>query len=230
MLSGIPARGVKNPRGAEGGADGETVDGVRTRGPQVLRHRRQALSAADYEALAREASPGVAIARALPTTSATGLPRAGRVRLIIVPQSLDPQPQPSFELRRRVRDFLMARTPATLGGLTVAGPEYLPVGVEAAVTPRGRDDAGSVRDAVEAALAEFLHPLRGGPDASGWPFGRNVYLSDVAALLEGISGVDHVNTMSLLLDGTPRGEVVEVPPDRIVTAGRLQVTLAANEV
>ena len=57
LLSGLPVQGVTNPRAAEGGADGERPEDVLARGPMVLRHRRQALSAADYESLAREASP-----------------------------------------------------------------------------------------------------------------------------------------------------------------------------
>jgi hypothetical protein len=34
------------------------------------------------------------------------------VKLVIMPQSQDPQPQPSFELRRQVQQFLAARIPA----------------------------------------------------------------------------------------------------------------------
>ena len=70
LMSGVAATGVTNPVAAEFGADGEPPSGVAWRGPQVLRHRYRAISAADYEALAREASPGVALARALPATAA----------------------------------------------------------------------------------------------------------------------------------------------------------------
>ena len=105
---------VTNPRGGDGGAAGETIEGVKRRGPQRLRHLGRALSAADYEALAREASPGVAMARALPATAPNGRPAPGSVTLIIVPHSLDPRPQPSFELRRQVYEYIGARVPASL--------------------------------------------------------------------------------------------------------------------
>lgn len=225
LLSGVPAQSVSNPRAAEGGADSETVESVLRRGPQAVRHRHQALSRADYEALAREASPAVAAARALPGRQPNGLPAPGWVTLIIVPESLDAEPQPSYELRRRVKEYLLARCPASLGGLAIIGPTYLPVGVEAVIAPLSPSEAGLVGDRVRQTLAQFLHPLTGGPEGTGWPFGRGVYLSDVAAILETIEGVDYVETINLLLDGTPQGEVINVPDDRIVVAGAVQIKL-----
>jgi hypothetical protein len=230
VLSGVLAEAARNPRPAEGGAEGEEPAAVGQRGPLVLRHRRQALSAADYEALAREASPAVAVARALPATRADGRPAAGWVTVLIAPWSHDPEPRPSLELRRRVRRFLEARAPSGMAGrISVGAARYLPVGVEVVLAPRDPAEAGPVLDAAVARLARFLHPLEGGPAGRGWPFGRDVFLSDVAALVEGTAGVDHAETLVLLSEGTPRGEVVEVPADRIVMAGRLRATLSGGE-
>lgn len=227
LLSGVPAAGVSNPVAAEGGADTEPAANVHLRGPQVIRHHYQAISLSDYEALAREASPAVAVARALPTTHSSGRETPGWVKIIIMPHSQEAQPQPSFGLRRQVQAFLAARVPAAVAGqLTVTGPTYLPVGVQAVVTPLNAGEAGVVRTAVIAALEQFLHPLTGGPEGAGWAFGRDVYVSDVAAVLEAVRGVDYVSTLNLLLKGSPRGERVEIPPDRIVVAGQLKIMLA----
>jgi hypothetical protein len=230
LLSGVPAQKVTNPRAAESGAESETLDEVQERGPQVIRHRNQALSLADYEALARQASPAVALARALPTTHASGRPATGWVKVIVQPHSHDPQPQPSFGLRRRVLEYLLARIPASIGAqVKVVGPDYLPVGVEVVVAPSDPARAGEVHDAVLAALRAFLQPVFGGPDGNGWPFGRDVYASDVAAVVETVPGVDYVSQINLMLDGSPRGDVVPVPPDRIVVAGQIRVTLSGAE-
>lgn len=159
ILSGVLAQAVTNPRRAEGGADAESLDSVRRRGPQTLRHYWQAISQSDYEWLARQASPAVAVARALPATSPDGRRAKGWVKLIIIPQSQDPQPQPTLELRREVRD----------------------------------------------------------------------YLSDVAALLEALPGVDYVQTLMLMLAGAPQAETVPVPRDRIVVAGPMRLRLTGSE-
>ena len=230
LMSGVVANGVTNPRAAEGGADGEATGSVLTRGPFTVRHRYQALSLADYEAMALEASPAVAVARALPTTHPSGRPAPGWVRVIIMPQSRDPRPLPSFGLRTRVHAFLATRCPAGLAQqITVAAPDYLAVGVQAVIAPVDPSAAAGALAAATRALQIFLHPLTGGPDGTGWPFGRDVFLSDVAAVLESIAGIDYVQTLDLLVDGTPRGVRVDVPPDRIVVAGELRLTLTGSE-
>jgi hypothetical protein len=231
MLGGAFAEAVFNPRAASGGADGETPAGVKRRGPDTLRHRWRALSAADYEAMAREASAGIAAVRVLPATAPNGRPAPGWVTVVIVPQSHEARPQPSFELRQQVHEYLTARTPGTLSRAQVAviGPTYRPVGVVALVTPRVLDEAGWVSDRVKATLSTFLHPLTGGPEGHGWEFGRDVFLSDMAAVLEGIPGVDYVRQLDLLVDDAPVGARVEIPADQIVVAGPLRIEMEAGE-
>ncbi len=227
MLSGAPAQTVFNPRAAEGGADGEALSAVNWRGPEVTRHRRRSLSARDYEALAREASPGVAAARALAATDPNLRPAPGWVTVIVVPRSVDPRPMPSFELRQVVATYLADRAPASLvpSHITVIAPDYFPVGVAASVTPRDAGQAGMVRDAVREALTRFLHPLTGGPDGRGWPFGRSVFISDLAAILEAVEGVDYIRRLQLLVQDVPAGDSVQVPSHRIVVAGALNIEM-----
>ena len=203
VLAGVLVQGVRNPLAANGGALPEEITAVRGRGPLSVRARRQAVTAADFEVLSREASPAVAVARAIPA----GTP--GRVAVVVVPRSDEPRPVPSFELRRRVRETLRARVPATLRAIPeVAGPDYLPVGVATALVPAPDADAAVlVADATQR-LAAFLHPLTGGPDGTGWPFGRGVHASDVAALLGRLSGATAIASLSLLLAGSPQGDHV----------------------
>jgi len=171
----------------------------------------------------------VAVARALPATHPSGRPAPGWVKLIIIPNSQDAQPAPSFELRRDIAEYVQGRAPASLTGLFVTGPSYLPVGVTAVVTPLDLSQAGPVGVAVQQALRAFFQPLTGGPGGAGWPFGRSVYVSDVATMLESVPGVDFVEEIELLLDGITQGDVVAVPPDRIVVAGPMRVRLRARE-
>jgi hypothetical protein len=223
---------VSNPRAGDGGAAGETIEGVKRRGPQRLRHLGRALSATDYEALAREASPGVAMARALPATASNGRPAPGSVTLIVVPHSLDARPQPSFELRRQVYEYIAARVPASLnaGHIAVIGPSYLPVGASAAAVARDLSEAARVEARIRDALERFLHPLTGGPQEEGWPLGRDIYLSDLAAIVEAVEGVDFLRGLELLLEDIPQGEHIAVPPDRIVVAGPLRIEMEGPEL
>jgi predicted phage baseplate assembly protein len=227
LLGGATAQGVNNPAAAEGGADTEAAEDISWRGPQVLRHRGSALAAADYEALALEASPGVAITRCLPATSDNLRPAPGYVTLILVPHSLDPQPMPSYELKEEVASYLAQRAPSAMesGRIAVIPPNYLLVGVSATIAAQQIDQSGIVKTAVVAALNQFLHPLYGGPDGRGWPFGRSVYLSDVARCLESVAGIDHIRLLELLQNLIPSGPMITVPPDRLVAAGPMLIVM-----
>lgn len=232
LLGVVPGvQAVFNPVRAEGGADGETADAIVTRGPATIAHRGRAVSAADYETLAREASPGVAYVRAIPNRNPAGRPLPGWLTLLIIPESEDARPYPSFGLRTHVRKFLESRAAADLAGrIHVTGPEYLPLDIDATISPRFVSEAGIVEKAVRAALQRFLHPLRGGPSGTGWELGRDVYLSDIAAVLERVEGLDYVSELTMLVEGLPQGERVRIADDRIVVAGDIRLRVRAAEV
>jgi hypothetical protein len=223
-VGGIEA--VFNPRPAEGGADGEMPEFLATRGPQTIRHRGRALAAQDYETMAREANASVAVARAVPCRDPGGRRAPGWVTLVIIPQSVEPRPRPSFGLREEVRQFIAERAAADLSAanhIYITGPDYLTVDVEATIIPLDPAEAGAVEQRAREALETFLHPLRGGPHGYGWGLGRDVFLSDVAAALKGVKGV--VKDLALLLNGVLQGGGVQVAEDRIVAAGDIRLKL-----
>jgi hypothetical protein len=57
------------------------------------------------------------------------------------------------------------------------------------------------QQAVIDALNAFLDPLTGGPDGTGWPFGRDVYRSEVMRAIARTPDVDRVESMALYADG-----------------------------
>ena len=70
---------VENRRPASGGVDGETIDDAKLRGPLVLRSRGRAVTAEDFEELARDVAPDAARVACLPATT-PGRRRRGRRR------------------------------------------------------------------------------------------------------------------------------------------------------
>ena len=83
LKSSIPyvAR-VDNRRAAVGGVDGEDIEAAKIRGPIILRTRDRAVTAEDFEHLAREAAPE--LARVHCVVAGDGAD-AGSVRVLVVP-------------------------------------------------------------------------------------------------------------------------------------------------
>lgn len=151
------------------------------------------------------------------------IPAAGHVSLVIVPNTPNTlQPQPTGALRTAVQQWLdMRRLLGTR--LHVVGPAYVPVTISATLVLRddyapaqlreeqaflrNADIINEVRQQAADALQTFFHPLRGGMDGHGWPFGRNVYRSEVYQLLDGLPGVQYVDRVTLSTSDTRRAIV-----------------------
>jgi predicted phage baseplate assembly protein len=219
-IAGIDAGGVGNPVAADGGTDEETLDEAKLRAPEALKSHDRAVTAEDFELLARQAGP-VARAKALPlyNPSFPGIDVPGAVSVIIVPDAASSTPMPSPGLLRTVCAYLDQRRLITTE-LYVMGPTYVPVAIAVEVVASVDADVAVVQQDVESALATFLDPLHGGSDGQGWPFGGTIYYSDLyrAALT---TGVRRVASLTVTLDGTDYPPCTDVP---IPTGNLLNVT------
>ncbi|MEQ4302948.1 putative baseplate assembly protein [Plantactinospora sp. B6F1] len=192
---------VENREAAAGGVDGESVQSARQRGPVQLRAQDRAVTARDYELIAGEAVPAAARIRCLP---AGGGADAGGVRVLVVPEAVPDlgdrlrfeQLIPPDDMLAAVAEHLDARRPIGVR-LAVEPPFYQGVTVAARLTARPGTAVERLRTAAVDALYGYLNPLRGGPDGSGWPFGRPVQSGEIFGVLQQLPGVALVEEVLL---------------------------------
>ena len=189
---------VYNPVAADGGADTEDSEELIRRAPAVLKHRHRATALEDYEWLVQEASRRVARVKVLPNFNSKGRFETGWVTVIILPDVSDVKPTPSPELRRRVETFLKESCP-NVASVRVIPPSYVRIDVTSEIVTQAIDAVPSVEHEAKKRIEDFLHPLTGGPQAAGWPFGAIPCVSDLYAILEEMEDVDHVRSVSLTL-------------------------------
>jgi hypothetical protein len=207
LRTAIPyVQSVINNEDAGGGADAETLARVKDRSSRVLRHGGRAVTAQDYEDLAFEASATVTRATAITPTFdplaqahnavASQVRHAGKVLLIVVPSSTDPQPVPSTELLEDVHDYIAARCSPSVE-LQVTGPNWAAVTVTADLAVTSLDATETLVANALAAVERFLHPLTGNTDGNGWSFGQQPHVSDFYVLFSKIAGIDHVSSLTV---------------------------------
>jgi hypothetical protein len=125
----------------------------------------------------------------------------GAVTVVVVPESEEPRPNLSPELAAQIRTYLSERTYLGLGGsnpaLTVIGPDYVRVDVTITAHLNPAVEAWKAKELIVRTLQQFLHPLRGGPESRGWEMGRSVYSTEIYGLIQGVTGVDHVENLIL---------------------------------
>jgi predicted phage baseplate assembly protein len=201
---------AENRRPALGGVAGETVDEAKVRGPVVLRTLDRAVTAEDYEELARRAAPELARVRCVPAGDGA---QAGGVRVLVVPQAVPDEGGrlrladlvPSEDSLRRVTEYLDARR--TVGTrLVVEPPYYQGVTVIARLVPRPHRPPAALTGAAVRALHAYFDPLTGGPDGGGWPFGRPVQAGEAYAVLQQLADTELVEDVQLFAANPLTGE------------------------
>ncbi|MBP0002096.1 MAG: baseplate J/gp47 family protein [Cyanobacteria bacterium SID2] len=123
----------------------------------------------------------------------------GHISVVVVPDEPDrPQPQPSDELLTGLWEYLDDRRLLAMRHHVVA-PEYVELNVKATLFLRSNADVEAVQNSAQTKLQAFFHPLKGGRDPTGWPFGRGAYFSEVYELLDLVPGVDYIRNVELSL-------------------------------
>ena len=159
----------------------------------------RAVNLLDIERLALNV-PGTCVARAhaWPGVDAAYpcLRASGVVTLVIVPDLDVSKPLPSAGLIRAVQHYLDLRR-ILCTRIVVAAPQYLTVTVTAQVALSRGASGTRVQQSVRDAIDAFLDPRTGGPGGLGWPFGRDVFRSEILQVIQAVPGVDHVTSLSL---------------------------------
>ena len=163
----------------------------------------RAVTAKDYETLARRASDDIAIVRALaprlhttsnpphwladdPMTFGAIVRARSNVNVIVVPdqgRSVD-QPQPTLEQLLQVTNYLDERRTIT-SRLSVMGPRYLPITVIASVVTRKEAidkrwvQPGQLATELGEAIRRFMHPVHGRDDRKGWKVGQAAVAQEI---------------------------------------------------
>lgn len=164
---------------------------------QALRHEVRAVTVADFEQHAR-AVPGVARSRCVPLRDLSPaseqdrlLPEPAHVSVIVVPNA---GVEPSSLIDSVAADLEPRRLITTR--VAVVEPIWTPITVHALVA-RPPDVIQGVPAAIDTACANLLDSLAGGTGATGWPFGRPVYLADLIASIEALPQIDHLVDLDL---------------------------------
>ena len=208
---------VENMRAASGGEEAETLENAMIGARKDMRTVYRAVTSADYEHLAMN-TPGIRVARAraIPgyhPDQKNEVP--GIVTVVVVPKSPYAKPEPSRGFLMTVHRHLDRHRLLTTEVFAVA-PEYVEVTVAATVVIKPKNNPDRVRDDLKIQLADFLNPITGGRDGTGWWFGRAVYRSEICELIDGVEGVDYITDLTLRRDGRDQPCDILIAPHSLV--------------
>lgn len=209
---------VVNRQPAQGGLDQETLEHAIFRARNLLRSRYRAVTAADYEYLILDRFRG-RVARALCLQATLGgTPAPGQVYALVIPALTEEEAKGyiplsrlalSDDLRDEIVAFLDERRLLTTQ-LVVRAAGYKRVRIEADVVARPGADERRLQQQIIAALNRFINPIIGGAEGTGWPFGRELYLSDLYVCIQQVEGLLNVQEIRMYwLDEADRPHLAE---------------------
>lgn len=145
----------------------------------------------------------------------------GHISLVVVPDNpkIKADSQEMTALKQALKTWLESRILLTTR-LHIVRYNEVTVNTSADLYLEDSADPQKVQTDAEAAIQTFFNPLNSGTywDGKGWPFGRNVYASEVYALLDKISGVDYVKKVRF---GDSSLTEIILRDDELVSAGNL---------
>lgn len=200
-----------NPQAASGGRDGETREQTMNRGPEEIRTRGRSVTLADYELLARQAE-GADVERAHAIGGRDirfpGAVAPGSVTVLLVSSDRGGEPPlpDAGSLEATARWLTAEVAPAGIQVVT-GSPRFYRVSVRVSVVVKRAADVGSTVQSALQNLQDYLHPLKGGEDGDGWPFGGVIrYQALVRMLLDRSRGdLVAVSGLNLVVDGVLQG-------------------------
>lgn len=216
---------VFNVQNAVGGSNPWSFEQTQTLGPQLIKNKDRAVTTEDYEWMIRARFSQVARVKCLaikrPGDGGTLVHSPGSVTMIIVPKSESRAPQPPNGLLRKIENYLAAKTFGSIApDIYAIGPRYQEVSINLKVYVINPAESSLVERRVISALEDFFHPLIGGEKERGWEFGRNVYKSEIYAVLERLQGVDHIKDVIF----------VDYPGDEIVVENNVLVASGTHNI
>ena len=210
-ITGVDDNQVANLLAADSGRDEETLDEAKQRAPRAIKSRCRAVTAEDFEYLAMLAA-NIKRAKALPLfhPDFPGVKVPGVVTVIVVPDSDAPNPTPSDGTLRTVCAYLDQRRLLTTE-LYVIRPTYQQVEIHVEVVVDDNADLAEVKEGIEQTLLAYFHPLKGGDDGQGWPFGGTMFFSRVNQRVFTVTGVQSVTRLVIVLDGEEMPDCTDIP-------------------
>lgn len=145
-----------------GGNDAQSMELVEQLGPQRLRHRGRAVTAADFEALVMEEFSEVRAVRCFANTDERGARAPGRVTVVVHTAADGSQPH-ALALCDHIERYLKERCDGRLAreGLSVIPAQVMTVSVTARIEVDDLENAAEAERGAIAALEKLLEPGTG---------------------------------------------------------------------
>lgn len=181
-----------------GGREAESMEEAWNRTRCCLRHRNRAVMLSDYEALAKEASREVVRVKVCTNRRPDGKPERGALTMVILQERFH---TPSFDfqsLKETIETYIRSR----MSGIWqlkhqfyIIEPWYTEIQVSAVCILKPQVSLFVCQAEVQQKLEEFLNPLTGNFDGSGWKIGSVPHVEQIRNAIRKVNGIESIKKL-----------------------------------
>lgn len=209
---------VRNPVCFYGGSKRETEGDFLDRSGARLRHGFRAVTPGDFESLTREVCRDALRVQCFPGRDESGRRAYGAVSVVILQRDFQEGCRYFYQIREQILDYLGDKVSRELldgGGLFIIPPRFIRMDVRAEVYVRELDQVMEVRRRAREALEQFLDPVAGGYEGTGWDFGVLPGHLQLKNCLRHVEGVEYIKQLSCHCFQESRGGWQEAEPQQV---------------
>lgn len=204
---------VWNPVGFSGGCSKETPDEAMKRTAAAYKHHYRAVTAMDYEKLAKEASRMVYRAFCFTGRMADGSRKSGYITLVILQKDY----KKSYYYFHSLRDIIMEymkdkvfENLLTQNRLQIVSPDFIEIQVGAEVKVQDFNEIFQCKRQVMEKLNEFFNPISGNFTGNGFSVGVLPNRSQIETVIKSIPSVKEISNLVISGNLYRGGEVIEL--------------------
>lgn len=204
---------VWNPVGFSGGCSKETPDEAMKRTAAAYKHHYRAVTAADYENLAKEASRMVYRAFCFTGRMADGTRKSGYITLVILQKDYKKSHYYFHSLRDIIMEYMKDKVFENLltqNRLQIVSPDFIEIQVGAEVKVQDFNEIFQCKRQVTQKLNDFFNPISGNFTGNGFSVGVLPNRSQIETVIKSIPSVKEIRNLVISGNLYRGGEVIEL--------------------
>ncbi len=204
---------VTNPKRLTGGSDAESLKDALRRNAAVLRHQNMAVTERDFEEIALDASRSLKRVKCFCGYDDKERKKSGAVTLVLVQQNVKDGQVRFYDIKTEVENYMEDKVYTGLldrGSFYCIPPSFVELCVRAEVVADSLDIVFQVKKQILERLEQFLDPLTGNFNGTGWEIGtlpNSLQVQNAISDIEGLTYIKNLYISAFLGENTDRTEV-----------------------
>lgn len=209
---------VDNHEITTGGCEQEQVKDALKCNAAAIRHRYRAVTASDYEALAYEATRNICKVKCFSSRNEVGEKAYGQITLVVLQKDYENARKYFSSIREQIMNYMKAHMSTHLVSqdcFHIVEPDFIELSAIITVEVAEYNHIFDVRTAILKRMEEFLNPITGNYNHSGWEIGEVPNATQISNALKEIKEIHYIENVRLVAYRKGRNGTIEVDMDKI---------------